>query len=61
MFVRVFDVKDVIIDDVVDDDTSKDANDDEDTGFGKDFSEEGHVMEDDFEQDGRDDHHGEHD
>ena len=57
----VFNVEDVIQNDIMDDDSSHDANHNEDTGFWKNLGQEIHMMEDDLEQHCRDDHPGEHD
>ena len=51
----------VIENDIVNEDTSKDSNNDEDTGLWQQLLEEGHVVEDDLEHHGGDDEPGEHD
>ena len=51
----------VIENDIVNEDPSKDSNNDEDTGLWQQLLEEGHVVEDDLEHHGGDDEPGEHD
>ena len=61
MLIGVFNVENVIVDDIVDDDSSKDSNDDEHARLWQNFCKKCHVMEYDLEEDCGDDHHGEHD
>ena len=61
MLCLVLNVENVIQDDIVDEDSCKDANDDENTGLWEYLGQKWKVMEDDLEHDGRDDEASEHD
>ena len=57
----VVQMQDVVKNDVVDKGTGEDSYHYEDTGLGQDPGQPGEVVEDDLEEDGTDDHPGEHD
>ena len=57
----VLQMKNIIKNDIVDEDTRDDTNHNQNTGLREDLSEELHVVEDDLEQYCRDDHSSEHD